>query len=1174
MVGTIDEVSVRVSADLLPLIREMRKAGKITADQAKNMERDLKKIGTAAQKTSRAAVSMRDALKFGAAVIGIQGLVSQVSRLRDSFIRANRETQNIQARMLAMTGDAKAAGEAFQFLQKMAQQQSTDVLTLTDAYGRLLPAVKNGTISMDEMRNILRLANDNIKAFGLSSEESKLLFLGLSQTLTSGTVTMEDLRQVTDRMPGLFDNLAKNMNLSAGELRKLIGTGTVAAQDILPALTEALRENEGAARKFAQTFDSASTRALNSSRRFFKFIDEQTGTMAALSNAMNDLSNQMDAISGNIDKISDTGFLKDELKETGVALVDAQIHLKELQDSSENFAEDGLNLVTPLIEQQQKEVDKLSKRYDALMKRLQELIGVSGGVKEGVKGQNDAVKDFDPDLQKLSKNVDKFVKKNINLAKTVGKSAEELKLLEVQAIRSSKGFDKLTDEQKKNLDATEASIRKAIELKQALEEQDKAAKDAAKRDRGIRKAIDASVDRLDEQIGDAIFNGINEGFSRGGNPMEAFANTLRTSILRSISSSIAGSLTGSQTGGGFGGFGGLASFGGVNLSNLGGLFGGSLGPGVAGPVQPGILSGFGLSGLLQAGGAGFGLGSLVSGFTGGNQVGGGIGGALGGIAGSFSPLGPGLGTAVGGALGGAIGGLFGGGQGVSAAEFVGTAGAGGLAGTTFGSKNRDVSDAQRAAQQVSAFIASLGSLGIDVANQRVFGAVSTSGSFLRSEQTGQRFDFNPDDAQSFQEAISNMGLELVRAANTTNADLIAALEGVSVEGKSAADVLREISVASGIAAEEFNKNISDEILKLKDPTAFAIVQETERFNAQLKLAQEIGADVNKVQQLHKEILDEIIERNKQSVSIVEERVRLEEQETATLVDSVRRAEQLRSSFQRFAINIRGAITNLQLGGLSALSPEQRLSVSRQEFQQTLARALGGDEQALADLPDIGRAFLEQSREFNASNEAFKRDFASVTDGLNRAATFSERQVSLLDQQIARETKQIEILQEINQGIREQNQQAGRVISGQDFGARPEFNRALSTLTGFTGNFGGGGFQQFLQQNPLSELQRTAANAIARAFGEMPGFANGGLTPAGRPFIVGERGPEIMQMGQRATVTTMQQVAPQDNSDIIGVLMGGFNKLVEQNKRTTAQVASLSSSVNRLSSELSLQSVRA
>jgi phage-related minor tail protein len=34
---------------------------------------------------------------------------------------------------------------------------------------------------------------------------------------------------------------------------------------------------------------------------------------------------------------------------------------------------------------------------------------------------------------------------------------------------------------------------------------------------------------------------------------------------------------------------------------------------------------------------------------------------------------------------------------------------------------------------------------------------------------------------------------------------------------------------------------------------------------------------------------------------------------------------------------------------------------------------------------------------------------------------------------------------------------------------------------------------------------------------LPGFADGGITPANQPFIVGERGPEIMMMGQSGRV---------------------------------------------------------
>lgn len=60
-----------------------------------------------------------------------------------------------------------------------------------------------------------------------------------------------------------------------------------------------------------------------------------------------------------------------------------------------------------------------------------------------------------------------------------------------------------------------------------------------------------------------------------------------------------------------------------------------------------------------------------------------------------------------------------------------------------------------------------------------------------------------------------------------------------------------------------------------------------------------------------------------------------------------------------------------------------------------------------------------------------------------------------------------------------------------------------------GNSGGGGF--------LAGLLKFGKSATA-AVGPLPGFADGGRTPAGKPFIVGERGPELMQFGRSGYVT--------------------------------------------------------
>ena len=52
---------------------------------------------------------------------------------------------------------------------------------------------------------------------------------------------------------------------------------------------------------------------------------------------------------------------------------------------------------------------------------------------------------------------------------------------------------------------------------------------------------------------------------------------------------------------------------------------------------------------------------------------------------------------------------------------------------------------------------------------------------------------------------------------------------------------------------------------------------------------------------------------------------------------------------------------------------------------------------------------------------------------------------------------------------------------------------------------------------------------------LPGFANGGLPPVGRPVMVGERGPELVTFGQQARVHS--------NSDTRAMLAGGSNVTV-------------------------------
>lgn len=231
--------------------------------------------------------------------------------------------ERLEYRLIAIAGSSAKAQEAMGFLQQTAEKQSVSLLDLSDGYTRLSPAVKSGIISMDDMRRILTLANDNIKAFGLDSSEAKGLFLGLSQALGSGTVTMEDLRQVTDRLPGTLNAMAQATGMSVNEFKKFIATGEVTADMIKGSLITAFEDNAGAAEKMGSTLESATTRMENSLLNLSKAIGDAglTDVFVGMANAVTEFADAMTESLQSIDKFTGLiGEMTAPVSTAGVAL--------------------------------------------------------------------------------------------------------------------------------------------------------------------------------------------------------------------------------------------------------------------------------------------------------------------------------------------------------------------------------------------------------------------------------------------------------------------------------------------------------------------------------------------------------------------------------------------------------------------------------------------------------------------------------------------------------------------------------------------------------------------------------------------------------------------------------------------------------------------------------------
>ena len=102
----------------------------------------------------------------------------------------------------------------------------------------------------------------------------------------------------------------------------------------------------------------------------------------------------------------------------------------------------------------------------------------------------------------------------------------------------------------------------------------------------------------------------------------------------------------------------------------------------------------------------------------------------------------------------------------------------------------------------------------------------------------------------------------------------------------------------------------------------------------------------------------------------------------------------------FTDSMRTFRDGLLVGSLSTLSPEQQYDVARQQAQDAIAKAKGGDPTAQSQVQGFISTFLNASKAYNASGKAYGADFQwaqqALTDLANTSASSADVQQLQLD----------------------------------------------------------------------------------------------------------------------------------------------------------------------------------
>lgn len=262
-------------------------AGKLSFSIAINLLTENFKRGTNQVKSSFRAMQMQ-VLTFvaalGAGGIGLSNLVSR-------FIDVARETNRVTTALKNVSGGMAQFADNQRFLLEMAKRYGLEINALTGNYAKFTAAASISGMSMMDQRKIFESMSRAVTAFGMSADDSNGVFLALSQMMSKGKISSEELRlQMGERLPIALQAMAKAAGTSVAGLDKLLKQGKLMSADVLPKFAEALNEMipnvdtdnlETSVNRLKNTFTEF-TNSLDVQGKYKGLVDWLTGVLSSI----------------------------------------------------------------------------------------------------------------------------------------------------------------------------------------------------------------------------------------------------------------------------------------------------------------------------------------------------------------------------------------------------------------------------------------------------------------------------------------------------------------------------------------------------------------------------------------------------------------------------------------------------------------------------------------------------------------------------------------------------------------------------------------------------------------------------------------------------------------------------------------------------------------------------
>jgi tape measure domain-containing protein len=183
--------------------------------------------------------------RFGAQY-GVLGGAVGAAMFTNGVLNASMSGDRVRNTLRFATGSEETGARELAFARDLTKRLGLEFETTAASYAKFVSVGRLSKLTYSEIRDTFEGVSNAVAVMGLSAEESQGAMLALTQMLSKGRVTGEELnQQLAERIPGAVTLMAKALSVSTAELGKMMERGELVATDVLPKFGRELKAQFG-----------------------------------------------------------------------------------------------------------------------------------------------------------------------------------------------------------------------------------------------------------------------------------------------------------------------------------------------------------------------------------------------------------------------------------------------------------------------------------------------------------------------------------------------------------------------------------------------------------------------------------------------------------------------------------------------------------------------------------------------------------------------------------------------------------------------------------------------------------------------------------------------------------------------------------------------------------------